>query len=146
MTSPGCAIFWCARWGRVASMWQRRPTPTKPRACSTRAGSTSSSSTTSCRARTASRGWARRGRAGFFADAILITAYADLDTAIQALRAGAVDFVLKPFRSNQILNAVARCLDRVRLQRENYVLRYALRASSDRTFLRENLIGESPAV
>ena len=91
--------------------------------------------------------WLAEQRAvGFFADAILITAYADLDTAIQALRAGAVDFVLKPFRSNQILNAVARCLDRVRLQRENYVLRYALRASSDRTFLRENLIGESPAV
>ena len=91
--------------------------------------------------------WLAEQRAvGFFADAILITAYADLDTAIQALRAGAVDFVLKPFRSNQILNAVARCLDRVRLQRENYVLRYALRASSDRTFLRDNLIGASPAV
>lgn len=90
--------------------------------------------------------WLAEQRAvGFFADAILITAYADLDTAIQALRAGAADFVLKPFRSNQILNAVARCLDRVRLQRENYVLRYALRASSDRTFLRDNLIGQSAA-
>ena len=89
--------------------------------------------------------WLAEQRAvGFFADAILITAYADLDTAIQALRAGAVDFVLKPFRSNQILNAVARCLDRVRLQRENYVLRCALQASSDRTFLRDNLIGASP--
>jgi len=91
--------------------------------------------------------WLAEQRAvGFFADAILITAYADLDTAIQALRAGAVDFVLKPFRSNQILNAVARCLDRVRLQRENYVLRYALRASSDRNFLRDNLVGGSQAV
>jgi DNA-binding NtrC family response regulator len=91
--------------------------------------------------------WLAEQRAvGFFADAILITAYADLDTAIQALRAGAADFVLKPFRSNQILNAVARCLDRVRLQRENYVLRYALRASSDRNFLRDNLIGGSQAV
>jgi DNA-binding NtrC family response regulator len=90
--------------------------------------------------------WLAEQRAvGFFADAILITAYADLDTAIQALRAGAADFVLKPFRSNQILNAVARCLDRVRLQRENYVLRYALRASSDRAFLRDNLIGQSAA-
>src|SRR6185312_384522 len=66
---------------------------------------------------------------GFLADAIPLPAYADLDPAIQALRAGAVAFVLKPFRSNQILNAVERCLDRVRLQRENYVLRYALRAS-----------------
>jgi DNA-binding NtrC family response regulator len=83
---------------------------------------------------------------GFFADAILMTAYADLETAIRALRAGAVDFVLKPFRSNQILNAVARCLDRIRLQRENYVLRYELRSTSDHVLLRDRLIGTSPAI
>lgn len=83
---------------------------------------------------------------GFFSDAILMTAYADLETAIRALQAGAVDFVLKPFRSNQILNAVARCLDRVRLQRENYVLRYELRSTSDHVLLRDRLIGKSPAV
>ena len=83
---------------------------------------------------------------GFFADAILMTAYADLETAIQALRAGAVYFVLKPFRSNQILNAVARCLDRMRLQRENFVLRYELRASSEHILLRDKLIGESVAI
>src|SRR5690606_41256859 len=83
---------------------------------------------------------------GFFSAALLMTAYADLETAIRALRAGAVDFVLKPFRSNQILNAVARCLDRVRLQRENYVLRYELRSTSDHIILRDRLIGESTAV
>jgi len=83
---------------------------------------------------------------GFFADAILMTAYADLETAIQALRAGAVDFVLKPFRSNQILNAVARCLDRTGLRRENYVLRYELRSTSDRIPLRDRLVGESTAI
>lgn len=65
---------------------------------------------------------------GFFADAILITAFADLDTAIEALRAGAADFVLKPFRSNQLLNAVARCFDRRELRRENYLLKYELAA------------------
>jgi len=83
---------------------------------------------------------------GFFSDAILMTAYADLETAIRALRAGAVDFVLKPFRSNQILNAVARCLDRIRLQRENYVLRYELRSAADHIVLRDRMIGESAAV
>jgi DNA-binding NtrC family response regulator len=91
--------------------------------------------------------WLTEQRAiGFFADAILMTAYADLETAIRALRAGAVDFVLKPFRSNQILNAVARCLDRIRLQRENYVLRYELRSTSDHILLRDKLIGESKAI
>lgn len=65
---------------------------------------------------------------GFYRDVILITAFADLETAIAALRAGAADFVLKPFRSNQILNAIARCLDRGRLMRENFVLRRELKA------------------
>jgi len=91
--------------------------------------------------------WLAEQRAiGFFADTILMTAFADLETAIQALRAGAADFVLKPFRSNQILNAVARCLDRVRLQRENQVLRYQLRAAADQMLLRDRLIGESEAI
>ncbi|WP_233290635.1 sigma-54-dependent transcriptional regulator [Shinella sp. PSBB067] len=91
--------------------------------------------------------WLAEQRAiGFFSDAILMTAYADLETAIQALRAGAVDFILKPFRSNQLLNAVARCLDRIRLQRENYVLRYELKTTSDHILLRDRLIGESAAI
>jgi DNA-binding NtrC family response regulator len=91
--------------------------------------------------------WLEEQRAiGFFADAILITAYADLETAIRALQIGAVDFVLKPFRSNQILNAVARCLDRIRLQRENYVLRQELRTTSDQLLLRDKLVGDSLAI
>ena len=56
-------------------------------------------------------------------DVILITAYADLETAIAALRVGAVDFVLKPFRLEQILASVERCLEQRRLARENFVLR-----------------------
>ena len=65
-------------------------------------------------------------RDGFFTEVILITAFADLETAIEALRAGAADFVLKPFRTKQILNAIARCLDRAALRRENFVLRRQL--------------------
>ena len=60
---------------------------------------------------------------GFSGDVVLITAYADLETAIDALRAGASDFLLKPFSLAQMLNAVKRCFDRSRLARENYVLR-----------------------
>ncbi|WP_371229732.1 sigma-54-dependent transcriptional regulator [Roseovarius sp. 2305UL8-3] len=61
-------------------------------------------------------------RKGFFADVIMITAYADLETAITALRAGVSDFVLKPFRANQILGAMARALDRKYLRRDNTLL------------------------
>ncbi|WP_297767365.1 sigma-54 dependent transcriptional regulator [uncultured Roseovarius sp.] len=83
-------------------------------------------------------------RVGLFADTILITAYADLDTAIQALRAGVTDFVLKPFRANQILNAVARALDRKYLARENYLLRHEL--SEGGQAARGRLLGNSPAI
>ncbi|MEX0304184.1 MAG: sigma-54-dependent transcriptional regulator [Leisingera sp.] len=69
---------------------------------------------------------AEQRRKGLFADTILITAYADLETAIQALRAGVSDFVLKPFRANQILNAVSRTLDRKNLRRDNTLLRHEL--------------------
>lgn len=54
---------------------------------------------------------------------IFITAHADLDTAIGALRAGADDFVLKPFRSEQLMAAIERCLERQRMARENFLLR-----------------------
>ncbi|WP_295176836.1 sigma-54 dependent transcriptional regulator [Shimia sp.] len=81
---------------------------------------------------------------GFFADTILITAFADMDTAIEAMRAGAVDFVLKPFRSNQILNAVARCVDRVNLRRENYLLKYELASGNEQ--VRSRLLGSSPEI
>ncbi|HWP20942.1 MAG TPA: sigma-54 dependent transcriptional regulator [Burkholderiaceae bacterium] len=63
---------------------------------------------------------------GFSGEVILITAFADLDTAIEALRAGASDFILKPFRVTQLLNAVKHCVERARLARENYVLRRAV--------------------
>jgi DNA-binding NtrC family response regulator len=91
--------------------------------------------------------WLAEQRAiGFFADVILMTAYADLDTAIEALRIGVVDFVIKPFRSNQLLNAVARCIDRTRLERENYVLRHQLTSSSHQVYLRNKLLGRSVAI
>jgi DNA-binding NtrC family response regulator len=54
---------------------------------------------------------------------VFMTAHADLQTAIGALRAGASDFILKPFRMEQMQTAVDRCLERHRLQKENFLLR-----------------------
>ena len=59
-------------------------------------------------------------------EVVLITAYADLDTAIEALRAGASDFLLKPFRVTQVINAVQRGLERSQLKRENWILKRTL--------------------
>ena len=89
--------------------------------------------------------WARQqNQVGLYADTILITAYADLDTAIKALRTGVADFVLKPFRANQILNAVARALDRKNLRRENTLLKHEL--SAENSGARGRLLGNSPAI
>lgn len=85
-------------------------------------------------------------RLGFFPPAILMTAYADMETAIQALQAGASDFLLKPFRTNQLLNGITRCLEGERLRRENLVLRQELRNSVDQDRLRSELVGGSPAI
>ncbi len=80
---------------------------------------------------------------GYSGEVILITAFADLDTAIEALRAGASDFILKPFRVPQILNAIKQCHERARLRRENFVLR---RAVAHTPMNRAALVGESPAM
>jgi len=55
---------------------------------------------------------------GEHADVIFITAYADLNATIGAIRAGARDFILKPFRVEQLLASVKRCLMQRRLARE----------------------------
>ncbi|MDP1901926.1 MAG: sigma-54 dependent transcriptional regulator [Rubrivivax sp.] len=59
-------------------------------------------------------------------EVVLITAFADLDTAIEALRAGAGDLLLKPFRVTQLLNAFKHGLERARLKRENWLLKRTL--------------------
>lgn len=79
---------------------------------------------------------------GFAGDVILMTAYADLETAIDALRAGAADFLLKPFSVAQMLNAVQRCFERSTLRRENFVLRRELAAQAGNV---EGMIGDSVA-
>ncbi len=80
---------------------------------------------------------------GYAGDVVLMTAYADLDTAIEALRAGAADFLLKPFSLPQILNAIQRCFERSRLIRENFVLR---REVSRREAVVEGVVGHSDAM
>ncbi len=68
---------------------------------------------------------------------IFITAHADLQTAIDALRAGAADFIMKPFRMEQLLTAVQQCMERQRMQRENFVLRRQI----DQFYDSANMIG-----
>ncbi len=55
-------------------------------------------------------------------EVIFVAADADLHSAIAALRAGACDFILKPFRIEQLLAAAQRGAERRSIQRENFLL------------------------
>lgn len=89
---------------------------------------------------------AEQQKIGLHSDAILMTAYADLDTAIEAIRAGASDFLLKPFRSNQVLNAISQSLSKSKLRQQNSVLKHELETSRDLLRHRDALLGSSPAI
>lgn len=58
------------------------------------------------------------------ADVIFMTGYADLETAICALKLGASDFILKPFNLGQMLQAVQRCMDKRLELRHQYALQH----------------------
>ena len=54
---------------------------------------------------------------------ILITGYATLESAIEAMKAGAFHFIAKPIRLDEVREVIARGLEMVRLKRENRQLR-----------------------
>jgi len=54
--------------------------------------------------------------------AIVMTGHGTVDTAVLAMRSGALDYILKPFRLNVVLPVLARALDLLRLRRENAAL------------------------
>lgn len=57
---------------------------------------------------------------------IFITAYADISSAVQAMRDGAFDYLAKPFDNDELRALVARALELSRLTRENQYLRQEL--------------------
>src|SRR3989337_69092 len=57
---------------------------------------------------------------------VLITAYGTIESAIEAMRAGAYDYVTQPFRASEILQVGEKALERVPLRREVSQLRQAV--------------------
>jgi DNA-binding NtrC family response regulator len=54
---------------------------------------------------------------------VIITGYATLDSAVQAIKAGAYYYITKPFRLDEVRKIVANAMEGVRLKRENRQLR-----------------------
>ena len=58
---------------------------------------------------------------------IVLTAFATVETAIQTMKNGAYDYVMKPFKIDEITLIVRRALEKERLERENIQLKEAQR-------------------
>ena len=71
--------------------------------------------------------------------ALMITAYATPKLAVEAIKAGAIDYLAKPFAPEELLHAVGRCAERHRLIKENQTLR----ARTTEIYRLEHIVGES---
>lgn len=71
---------------------------------------------------------------------IVITAYASIDTAIDAMKRGAFHYIPKPFKNEEILIQVKKALEQRALIEENIRLKEALLSK----YSFENIIGKSP--
>ncbi len=76
------------------------------------------------------------------ATVVVMSAYGNVDLAIEAMQAGAYDYVQKPFKNEEVLLALRKAEERENLRRENRALR--------REMLRENvfeeMLAKSPAM
>lgn len=73
---------------------------------------------------------------------ILLTAHGTVEVAVKAMQEGAVDFIQKPYSTEDIMKAVRRAIDRKRLLLENLFLRGELSVSPGES----GLVGESAPI
>jgi DNA-binding NtrC family response regulator len=74
------------------------------------------------------------------ASVIIMTAYATVDTAVQAMKQGAYDYLVKPFEPEELSLMVGKLTNTQALQRENVLLRKALK----RQFEFKDMVSKSP--
>lgn len=73
---------------------------------------------------------------------IMMTAFGSIETAIQAMKAGAYHYIVKPFKNEEMSLLVRRASEKVSLKIENASLRKELK----KNFSLESIIGKSPAM
>jgi len=79
-------------------------------------------------------------RSGIEIPIIFLTAYADIQMSVQAMKAGAIDFLTKPYRDQDLLDAVVAAIERDRDRRENQMAASKLRARFETLSKREQEI------
>ena len=75
-----------------------------------------------------------------FIEVIVMTGYATIETAIQAMKGGAYDFILKPLSMSQIQSAISKCIEKIELQNENRELSEANRKLRELNETKEKFI------
>ena len=73
---------------------------------------------------------------------VVMTAYGSIETAVESMKAGATDFLLKPFSLDHLMQVVAKALEVRALRDENR----QLKAELGRRYEFDNIIGRSPAM
>jgi len=73
---------------------------------------------------------------------IIMTAYSSVDTAVDALKQGAHDYLTKPLDFDKLKITIVRAMEHTRLKEENRLLKESL----GKHFDRRNIIGQSPAM
>ncbi len=77
---------------------------------------------------------------------VMITAYGDIDLAVRGIRAGAVDFVLKPWKNQKLLATINAALELTRARREVRKLRITQQGLIDDSSRFNEIIGKSPSI
>ncbi|MFZ5563169.1 MAG: sigma-54-dependent transcriptional regulator, partial [Thermodesulfobacteriota bacterium] len=86
-------------------------------------------------------------RTDLFPDAtvIMMSAYGTIDTAIEAMKHGAYDYISKPFKADEVLLTLKKALEREKLKKENMALRRQI-ASLGEAYTFGNIIARSKAM
>jgi FixJ family two-component response regulator len=79
-------------------------------------------------------------RAGVYVPIVFVTGHADVAMAVRAMKAGAVDFLTKPFRSQDLLDAVFAALERDSARRKMQQLHSAIREHFESLSAREQQV------
>ena len=73
---------------------------------------------------------------------VMITAFASTETAVEAMKQGALDYITKPFKLDEIRIILQRALERTSLERENKLLKKQIEGQDARSLL----LGQSEAM